>query len=48
MDYDVINPPQLVVTTGAGSSALVEPIISGSVSEVLIDPQNFDVMEFLQ
>ena len=27
----------------AGSSALVEPIISGSVSEVLIDPQDFDV-----
>ena len=43
MNYDVINPPQLRVTTGAGSSALVEPIISGSVSEVLIDPQNFDV-----
>ena len=43
MNYDVINPPQLVVTTGAGSSALVEPIISGSVSEVLIDPQDFDV-----
>ena len=43
MNYDVINPPQLRVTTGAGSSALVEPIISGSVSEVLVDPQNFDV-----
>ena len=43
MNYDVINPPQLRVTTGAVSSALVEPIISGSVSEVLIDPQNFDV-----
>ena len=45
MDYDVINPPQVRVTTGAGSSALVEPIISGSVSEVLIDPQDFDVSE---
>ena len=43
MDYDVINPPQLTITAGAGSSALVEPVISGSVSEVLIDPQNFDV-----
>ncbi len=43
MDYDVINPPHLTITAGAGSSALVEPVISGSVSEVLIDPQNFDV-----
>ena len=43
MDYDVINPPQLDITTGVGSSALVEPVIMGSVSEVLVDPQNFDV-----
>ena len=43
MNYDMINPPQLRITTGVGSSALVEPIISGSVSEVLIDPQDFDI-----
>jgi len=42
-DYDIINPPELSITTGAGSSAFAEPIISGSVSEVLIDPQDFDV-----
>jgi hypothetical protein len=42
-DYDVVNPPQLDITAGAGSSALVEPVISGSVSEVLVDPQEFDI-----
>ena len=47
--YDIINPPKLVVepgvahTVGAATSALVEPILSGSVKEVLIDPQEFDI-----
>ena len=42
-DYDVINPPQITISTGAGVTALVEPIISGSVKEVFVDPQDFDV-----
>ena len=46
-NYDVINPP--VVTIGspsAGSTtALVRPVISGSVSEVKIDPQDFDLVD---
>ena len=42
-DYDVINPPSIVVEAGAGTTALVEPVISGSVKEVLIDPQDFDI-----
>ena len=47
--YDIINPPKLVVepgvahTVGAATSALLEPILSGSVKEVLIDPQEFDI-----
>jgi len=42
-DYDVINPPQITISTGAGVTALVEPIISGSVKEVFVDAQDFDV-----
>ena len=50
-DYDVINPPQISVGIGStttpyaglGVTALVEPIISGSVKEVFVDPQDFDV-----
>ena len=47
-DYDVINPPQIAISVGMARTvglvtALVEPIITGSVKEVLVDPQNFDV-----
>ena len=46
-DYDVINPPKIIISTGSitgiGVTALVEPIITGSVKEVYVDPQDFDV-----
>ena len=42
-DYDVINPPRITISTGAGTTALVEPIISGIVSAVYVDPQDFDI-----
>ena len=42
-DYDVINPPNISISAGAGVTALVEPIISGSVKDVFVDSQDFDV-----
>ena len=39
-DYDVINPPNLTVSTG---SALIQPCLSGSVEKVYVTPQNFDI-----
>ncbi len=39
-DYDVINPPQLVISEG---SALVQPIVSGSVKNIYVTPQDFDL-----
>ena len=48
-EYDVVNPPKLLIEpgehqpVGAAISAFAEPILSGSVKEVLIDPQNFDI-----
>ena len=51
-DYDVINPPGITVSVGQGRTvglvtALVEPVIIGSVKEVLVDPQTFDVEDVL-
>ena len=38
--YDVINPPVIeVANTGAGATALVRPVLSGSVEKILVDPQ---------
>ena len=45
-NYDVINPPTFVVgnsPTGTGSTALLQPVISGVVESVSIDPQDFDI-----
>ncbi len=38
--YDVINLPLLNLSTG---SALVQPVITGSVEKIYVDPQDFDV-----
>jgi|688.fasta_scaffold02221_10 hypothetical protein len=38
--YDVINPPVLSLSSG---SALVQPIVNGSVEKIYIDPQDFDI-----
>ena len=46
-DYDVINPPKLSIEVGLGNTALAEPILSGSVKKVLVDPQDFDIDKVL-
>ena len=42
-DYDVVNPPTVQIEKSSGVTALVEPVISGSVKEILVDPQDFDI-----
>jgi len=42
-NYDVINPPLLTVSSGIGITALVHPVISGSIKEVYIDSQDYDI-----
>jgi len=42
-DYDVINPPLVVVSTGIGTTALVQPVISGSIQSVYVDAQDYDI-----
>ena len=41
--YDVNNPPKIFVESSTGEQALAEPVLSGSVEKVLIDPQDFDI-----
>ncbi len=42
-NYDVINPPLVTISTGLGITALVQPVLSGSIKSVFIDAQDFDI-----
>lgn len=42
-NYDVINPPIVSVSSGAGTTALIQPVVSGSIQKIFIDPQDFDI-----
>ena len=49
-DYDVINPPTIVVSTpsvSGATTALAQTVVRGSVKEVLVDPQNFNINRVL-
>ena len=46
-DYDVINPPVIKISAGAGTTAYGEPVVSGTVKSVVVDPQEFDVDEVI-
>jgi hypothetical protein len=42
-EYDVINPPLVEVSNDIGSQAKIQPVISGVVENVFVDPQEFDI-----
>jgi len=43
-DYDVINPPIISIAgPGSGTTAFVQPVVSGSVKEVFVDPQTIEL-----
>jgi hypothetical protein len=42
-DYDVINPPIIKVSSGAGSTAKIQPIISGSFEKIYVDTQDYNI-----
>ena len=47
-NFDVINLPKIVIPpVGSGTTALVQPVVSGSLKEVLVDQQNFDIEKVL-
>jgi len=45
--YDVINPPRLVVSESSGTTALVQPVVSGNIENVYIDTQDYDIDKIL-
>jgi hypothetical protein len=46
-NYDLVNLPKLDVATSVGVTALVQPVISGRLTEIQVDPQNFDIEDVL-
>ena len=44
-NYDVINPPNLTVSSpgGSGTSALIKPILTGKIDKILLGEQNYDI-----
>ena len=44
-NYDVINPPNITIGTGAGTTALSHVVVRGDIKKIQIDPQDFDVDE---
>ena len=43
-NFDVINLPTISIPSpGTGTTAIVQPVIKGSLKEVLVDQQHFDV-----
>ena len=42
-NYDVINPPLVTISAGLGVTALVQPVLSGSIKSVFVDSQDFDI-----
>ena len=46
-NFDVISPPFIEVSSGLGVTALVQPVITGTVEDIFVDNQEFDIKEVL-
>ena len=42
-DFDVINLPLVEVSAGIGTTAKIQPVISGSFEKVYVDSQNYNI-----
>jgi hypothetical protein len=42
-DFDLLNPPKVEISTGLGTTALVQPVITGEIKDIIIDTQDFDI-----
>ena len=42
-NYDVINLPQVDIAPGLGITALLQPVVSGTITKIDVDPQGFDI-----
>ncbi len=46
-NFDVINPPKIEISSGFGVTALVSPIVSGTITDIFVDSQDFDINQVL-
>ena len=47
-NFDVINLPNIVIPqAGSGTTALMQPVVQGSLKEILVDQQFFDIERVL-
>jgi hypothetical protein len=46
-DFDVINPPELVVSESSGTRALAQPVLKGTLTDILIDEFNYNVNQVI-
>ena len=42
-NYDVINPPKIDIVSNSTTDAEIRPVISGSIENVYVDPQEYDI-----
>jgi len=45
--YDVINPPKIELSSGSGTNALVQPVVTGTITDIFVDSQNFNIDQVL-
>ena len=46
-DYDVVNPPKIEISAGVGTTAITQAVLRGSIKDVLVDPQGYDVQKVI-
>ena len=47
-NYDVLKPPKFAVSSpGTGTTSLVQPVVIGEVTNIQVDPQDFDIQKVL-
>jgi len=46
-NFDVINPPRIEVSTGLGVTALIQPVVTGEITDIIVDTQDFDIDKVL-
>ena len=46
-DYDILNLPKIEISAGVGTTALVQPVGQGSIKNVYVDPQGFNIDKFI-
>ena len=42
-NFDVINPPKLIISSDNGSGALLQPVVSGSIKDIIVDFDTYNL-----